>query len=85
MILHNDGSYWKKSAFPQYIVFMMKQRPQFGWATSRVDDTRSSGSVLILYSKGGCGSSNVCMQLFELFEKSYMFFVSTAKCRNIVK
>jgi len=29
---------------------MMKQRPQFGWATSGVDDTRSYGSVLILYS-----------------------------------
>jgi len=27
---------------------MMKQRSQFGWATSGVDDTRSYGSVLIL-------------------------------------
>jgi len=28
----------------------MEQRPQFGWATSRVDNTRSYRSVLILYS-----------------------------------
>jgi len=31
---------------------MMKQKPQLGWSTSRVDDTRSYGSVLILYSRG---------------------------------
>jgi len=52
-MLHNDGSHRKKSAFPPYVVFMMKQRPQFGWTTSRVDDTRSYGSVLILCSRGG--------------------------------
>jgi len=48
MTLHNDGSHRKKSAFPPYVVFMMNQRPQFGWATTKVDDTRSYGSVLIL-------------------------------------
>jgi len=48
-MLHNDGIHPKKSAFPPYVVFMMKQRSQFGWATSRLDDTRSYGSVLILY------------------------------------
>jgi len=52
MMLQNDGSHRKKSAFPPYVVFMMKQRPQFGWATSRADDTRSYGSVLILFSRG---------------------------------
>jgi len=25
MMLHNDGSHRKKSAFPTYVVFMMKQ------------------------------------------------------------
>jgi len=52
MMLHNDGSHRKKSAFPPYVVFMMKQRSQFGWATFAVDDTRSYGSVLILCSQG---------------------------------
>jgi len=47
-MLHSHGSHRKKSAFPPYIIFMMKQTSQFGWATSRVDDTRSYGSVLIL-------------------------------------
>ena len=31
-----------------------------------------------------CGSSNIYMQLFELSEK-YIFFISVAKCINIVK
>jgi len=52
-MLHNDGNHRKKSAFPPYVVFMMKQRPQFGWTTSRVDDTISYGSVFMLYSSGG--------------------------------
>jgi len=34
MMFHNDGSHRRKSAFPPYVVSMMKQRPQFGWATS---------------------------------------------------
>jgi len=33
--VHNYGSQWKKSAFPPYVIFMMKQRSQFGLATSR--------------------------------------------------
>jgi len=33
--LHNDGSHRKKSAFPPYVAFMMKQKPQFSWATSK--------------------------------------------------
>jgi len=49
-MLHNDGSHRKKSVFPPYVVFMMEQRPQFGWATSGVVDTRSYGSVLMVYS-----------------------------------
>ena len=35
-----------------------------------------------------CGSSNLCMRLFELFEKLYISFFnffSIAKCRNMVK
>jgi len=33
-----------------------------------------------------CGSWNLCMRLFKLFEKLYIcFFISIAKCRNIVK
>ena len=34
------------------------------------------------------GSSNLCMRLLELSEKLYicsLFFISIAKCRNIVK
>jgi len=53
VMLQNDGSHRKKSAFPPYVVLMMKQRPQFGCATSRVEDTISYGSLLILYSRGG--------------------------------
>jgi len=45
-MLGNNGSHQKKSAFPPYVVFMMKQRPQFRWATSRVDSSRSYRSVL---------------------------------------
>ena len=53
IMLPNDGNHRKKSAFPPYVVFMMKERPQFGWATSRIDDTRSYGGISILFSRGG--------------------------------
>jgi len=39
-------------------------------------------------SRAACGSSNLCMLLFDLFEKLYLcslFFISITKRRNIVK
>jgi len=39
-------------------------------------------------NRPNCGSSNLCMRPFELSKKLYicfLFVISIAKCRNIVK